>query len=120
MADAKGVRLPLAVAAAEGEAAFFYRGAQLVGRTNGNERGDGGRSVRRIGCEPRVIRGAADGGLAHRLVSAVARFERFDIDDVVELFGERVKVRDRRRRRNVAVVRVFFVAEKVEIRTAVR
>ena len=75
--------------------------------------------MRGIGSEFRVVGGAADRRVAHFLVAAITRLERFDIDDVVELFGERIKMRDRRRGWDVAVVCVLLVIEKIEIGAAV-
>src|SRR5260370_10601024 len=74
----------------------------------------------RIGRKLRVGGCATNRRVAHGLMSPVTRSERLDLDDVVELSGQRVEMRDRRCAWDVSLVRVLFVIEKVEVGSAVR
>src|SRR3954451_9468768 len=63
--DAEGRLFTVAVAAAEGEAAFFHLGANRIRRFPRPQGADGARRMRRIGRSLRVLGGALQCGVAH-------------------------------------------------------
>src|SRR6266545_4063828 len=76
--------------------------------------------MRGIAGDLREARGAFCGELAHASMAFESRFESFLAHDVIELRRERVEVRDRWRRWHAVVVRIFFVADEIEVRSAIR